>query len=135
MCYIYCPRSLNNFDDVLELQGADGTMQKCNGMIIGEFVCDDAVKIKQVAITNEWEQWPLRPKSLNDHKSADETIAASLLTEEQLSSYLDDAAGFAWHISDLHIYERPKQLCELRKFGTGKDLEKPPRDWFYVTVG
>ena len=75
--------------------------------------------------------------------------ANSCLKDEQIYSYLGLKGGspyyndgFVWHIDDLKIYDKPKELSE---FGTilkrmkGKEsrftiylLQRPPQSWCYV---
>ena len=66
----------------------------------------------------------------------------SCLDDIQLSDYLQNKVGYAWHIDDLKIYDKPKELSE---FGVRKylyaythdcwdvlPLRKPPQSWCYV---
>lgn len=49
----------------------------------------------------------------------------SCLSQAELLGYLGKKCGYAWHIEDLHIYDKPKELAE---FG----LKRPPQSWCYV---
>lgn len=37
------------------------------------------------------------------------------LSYEELETYLGKFVGYGWHISDLKIYDKPKELGEFRK--------------------
>ena len=49
----------------------------------------------------------------------------SCLSEVELGRYLCYKYGYAWHISDLEIFDEPKELSD---FG----LKKAPQSWCYV---
>ena len=87
-------------------KGLFGRKQK----IVGEFVCDNI----------EW----IGQSSLVVKEDADKALAGSCLTREDVFKYLglprkqDDnkyRECYGWHISDLKIYDKPKELCEFRK--------------------
>lgn len=42
--------------------------------------------------------------------------------------------GYGWHISNLKIYDKPKELSEFSKYGFGEPvpLKRPPQSWMYV---
>lgn len=91
-CYIYCTRG----NDANRLRGAQGK-------IIGEFTCD---AITRVNICGFW----------NDSgKQLDNWLKETCLTSEELCNYLGEKAGYGWHISNLKIYDTPRELSEFRK--------------------
>ena len=47
------------------------------------------------------------------------------LTLDELEKYLGSGAGYGWHISNLKIYDMPR---ELREFG----VNHPFQSWGYV---
>lgn len=73
------------------------------------------------------------------------------LSNDELDAYLDGKTGYGWHISDLKIYDKPKELNEFKiscncknlcyscnRF-TGKPwdicndtITRPPQSWCYV---
>lgn len=70
---------------------ADGEDYQCvNGKVIGEFVCDNA----------EW-------MSMRDCDKA-------CMTLKEAVDYGKGKKLYAWHISDLKIYDKPKELSEFR---------------------
>ena len=72
-----------------------------NGKVIGEFVCDEIVDflVFENKAVHNW--------SLFD-------LAQSCLTYEQIGDYIGaNKTGYAWHISNLKIYDTPKELREF----------------------
>lgn len=100
------------------------------GKVIGEFVCDkitDAIDI-----------------------GGSEFYVASCMDIAEWLKYTDGHKGkvWCWHISELKMYDKPKELVEFRRylsFLDGKSiaeleesgisnigLKRPPRSWCYV---
>ena len=72
---------------------ADGDEYQClNGRIIGEFICR--------GIMQPFDSLRLMAKE-------------SCLTEEELVTYSNGKPLYGWHISDLKIYDKPKELSEF----------------------
>lgn len=85
------------------------------GKVIGEFVCDD---IDKIAVFNNI-LYCVNNTQANKLKQA-------CLTIEDIKAYLGfKNSGYAWHISELVIYDKPRELSE---FG----LTRPPQSWCYV---
>ena len=149
--YIYCtggPPYLNSHNgycyleerDVLGYRGT-GLYCRLNNRVIGEFVCYDIAKILNFITHFGVEGRPER--ELN-------TIArASCLDYMDMLGYLGtEKDGYAWHISDLVIYDQPKELNDFYKYGNCnstykgvedyevyKPLNRPPQSWCYVEEG
>ena len=89
---------------------ADGEDYQCvNGKVIGEFVCD---KIGEI--------W-FSPGPHCEYVSDIENLyKASCLNFDEMFSYFGEGGGYGWHISDLKIYDKPRELSE---FGRGCDAE------------
>lgn len=68
--------------------------------------------------------FPAYWKDLPDYIK-EEIPEKSCLSLNELHHYLDDKTGYAWHIEDLHIYDKPKELAE---FG----LKRPFQSWGYL---
>ena len=75
----------------------------------------------------------------------------SCLTEQEICDYIGEKDGYGWHISDLKIYDKPKELSEFKHWVNNKDydgwneqrtkiikgfalrqLTRPPQSWLYV---
>lgn len=65
-------------------------------------------------------------------------FAETCLTVQEMQEYLKGKNGYGWHISELKIYDTPKELGEfLTPSGTGgvwgnHYITRPPQSWFYV---
>ncbi len=149
-CYIYCTKSnKTRFWIGKRYSYADershNAFDKCgNGKIIGTFICDEIT-------------------TFPDESSPGWLVANSRLTSCELGRYAGDSDSlYAWHISDLVIYDEPKELSEFWTKDTTaiknceysepspsisrycrknaywcrkchqKQITRPPRSWCYV---
>lgn len=172
-CYIYCTYGnvLIEHNDIIHpdhlAEGIKVSKNKIwdncsNGKVIGEFVCDDIIKIVRVGYTM---REALQYRAVKDCTVlSDDIFDHSCLTKNEIEKYLDGVKGYAWHISKLVIYDKPKELgefatkcnkncetgcndCEYYHFEAFesamgvmeccrvdglKPLKRPPRSWCYV---
>lgn len=92
-CYIYETKARS---DVPTFIDEDGHVSfEGRGQVIGEFVCDRI-----------WELAPL-------NHAPDDVEEQACMTREEIVRYLK-CIGCAWHISDLKIYDEPKELSKFR---------------------
>ena len=113
-CYIYCTQGdwLTSVNGVVQKPNkmvidltADSEIQELNGKVIGEFVCD---KIYDIAPHFDTPTFP------NQYICGWEYGKEfDCLSFEELTSYLNGKQGYGWHISDLVIYDKPKELREF----------------------
>ena len=123
-CYIYCaePNTKNPWK-LLEIHSSDGKIHKGNGKVIGEFVCD--------WIEDCWYPFNYIPRWATNPLYYNETDCSTVLTKlgclsiDEIWEYGKGKTLYGWHISDLKIYDEPKELSE---FG----LKRPPQSWCYV---
>lgn len=116
-CYIYCTKDKH----LAFMQNASGTnLIACmnaetaipvggflgNGKVIGEFICN---RIYGLAPLNH---------------APDDVEQQACLTREEIVRYLK-GVGYGWHISDLKIYDKPKELSD---FGVSHSFQS----WGYV---
>ncbi len=126
-CYIYCTLSGNKefFADTLGGDIAKWNKEKWGlrkGMVIGEFVCDRITRFK-VFEDDTVQFWNFAE------------LEKSCLTYEQIAEYIGrNKFGYAWHISDLVIYDTPKELNEfvVERYPCLAKLKRPPQSWCYV---
>ena len=105
-----------------------------NGKVIGEFVCDEITPLFNVATTS----WELLAG--NVHEYAKWLVRMARLTEIEMHEYAKGKNCFAWHISDLKIYDKPKGLSEFKhdtilhtRFNGYKEpITRPPQSWCRV---
>lgn len=126
-CYIYCTKDFKFNDFKYSLNFLEA--YKRSGKVIGHFVCDEVYNLVQAGagIMFATENLDLlEPQMFRD---------MSCLTDNQLSDYLDNKDGFGWHISNLVIYDEPKELWEFfTPIGKRPSymIERPPQSWCYV---
>lgn len=112
---------------------ANGDEYQClNGRIIGEFICD---KIDKYTFSHYEAEYRITHVEQN----------AMCLNQPELIHYGKGEMLYGWHISDLKIYDKPRELREFRSplkryrnasgewvvGGLGK-LKRPPQSWQYV---
>lgn len=119
LCYIYCTKDKGiSFWTGKRYAYADDRSHNLfdvcgNGKVIGEFVCDYILEIT--------------PDTYGYHKyfiSGDD-LNASCLTTNDLWKYANGKTLYGWHISDLVIYDKPKEISEFA-------MTRPPQSWCYV---
>lgn len=117
-CYIYCTQG----NDARRLRGSWGK-------VIGEFTCDRIFPIN-VFDNGSIQNW------LFEH------MKRSCLTYEELADYIGNGkTGYGWHISDLRIYDAPREPREFTglrntRFGAAPyDIKRAPQSWCYVEEG
>lgn len=94
---------------------------KCgNGKVIGEFLCDQIININGAG------------------RIPSDAARPTCLEPAELHQYLGAATGFGWHISNLKIYDTPRELREFNglqetRFGWEPvPITRPPQGWRYV---
>lgn len=132
-CYIYCTKDSKDPDRLWVLneqcrQKYDGLTTVCanlakseshhegNGKVIGEFVCDEILQFNH-----------------DDYNSpaydiSDDDLNRTCLFQEDLYKYASGKTLYGWHISDLIIYDEPRELSEYK-------INRPPQSWCYVERG
>jgi predicted transcriptional regulator len=126
-CYIYCTNNRNQAF-YFEKKACNGLMAitgSGKGKVIGEFVCDKITDIS-VVVKNCNEDY--------NHVYHNDECKSSCLTWKELQEYGKGKPLYGWHISDLKIYDKPKELSEFRKYSEWLDIPitRPPQSWCYV---
>ena len=140
-CYIYCTFPQKPVYDIWINRGTENRFLG-NGKVIGEFVCNNIEKfvVGSLACDDVEKQACLSYKEICDYfygENYDNTVRI----------------GYGWHISELKIYDKPKELGEFKKpcaadencylcekSGFTPDmlldcfnfLTRPPQSWCYV---
>lgn len=123
----YCSKDKKSFNCIpKEYQPL---MKKFLGKVVGKWFCDKIYDIKPYFD---------RPDLLTQYecgwKHGEEFDCLSF---SEMNSYLLEDNGYGWHISDLKIYDKPKELSEFRKYSEWLDIPmtRPPQSWCYVESG
>lgn len=141
-CYIYQTKHKWVFRLLqrLGMERVSETLINGSGKVIGEFVCDNILGHCEMA-------------------NADLAEKGSFVRREDIAKYSGGKEVFGWHISDLKIYEKPKDVTDFRKpfpfnkacsicdrggtsfhpetcYGCehfdGIEISSPPQSWCYV---
>ena len=151
--YIYCTKDKpylyridddNNFELMNTLRPKTyeyvKDYNKQNGKVIGEFICDKVYSIKNrgfcFSVVTEGES------------ITDEIARQSCLDYDDMVNYLGNKDGYGLHITDLKIYDKPKELSEFKTGFNGceerdtyhykfhcygeRPLTRPPQSWQYA---
>lgn len=121
-CYIYCTRAKRSeklysngtvivkdtrklLDPSVRYPGSK-IFQRWNGKVIGEFVCDTI---------------------MTDHTFGHDPLfnVLSCMNDAEIASYCTAKEMYGWHISDLIIYDKTKDL-------SGFGMKRPPQSWCYI---
>lgn len=138
-CYIYCTKgneklwvsrgserafTRDKIAAICQAKDVGGAYQG-NGKVIGEFMCD-------VVITAEHGRYVV----LNSHDTQIESL--------DLCDYADGKTVYGWNISELVIYDHPKELSEFCSYYVRAyigengypmpthEITRPPQSWCYV---
>lgn len=133
-CYIYCtkctdhPRKwlgcydhdMHKFGLISPLNieaGKHMNIEVVSGLVIGEFVCDGIMRFCEM-------------------QNADLAEQQSCVKREKIYEYsgCGEKEVKGLHISDLVIYEKPKELREFFRWNGWyhEPMERPPQSWCYV---
>lgn len=114
--YIYCTKTKNKWN----LSDYEGAYQNSVGEIvyaqqhvIGEFICNE------IEAFHEWELSPQGKFAEFEEKRLKKFLSASCLSIAEVVHYRENLPYYkplyGWHISDLKIYDKPKELSEFKK--------------------
>lgn len=167
-CYIYCTKAKERLIAILKdgdenygeiyhgkpvfIKQDEGSVCDMWGnrqKVIGEFTCDRIYKIDKDSTG-----FLFKAGGLSVYKQAAEEKCGLrvAMTDDELHGYLGHCQGYGWHISDLKIYDKPRELREFKKNNrdcfyadlglakrdcpdcknSGCFLERPPQSWCYV---
>ena len=102
-CYIYCT---NEKGRAFFTKGENGNYNPArlgNRKIIGSFVCDRIIDIPYSQYFVDYY-----------HTMPQEDLEATCLCMGHIDEYLLSKDGYGWHISNLVIYDKPKELGEFK---------------------
>ena len=149
-CYIYCTLPNYPHEDFIRTDYPKPQFYG-GGKVIGEFTCDWIYEIQKRGIPENFDYCYL---SLNEWGNDDiaaeiNAISASCVSKEELNAYgTRTPVLYGWHISNLRIYDTPRELSEFKppfekcadkvcdeflcascEYGS---IKRPPQSWCYV---
>ena len=158
-CYIYCTAERVGYEElwVLDapsrekylitavcayLQRAEGA-SKGNRKVIGEFTCD---RIYELETRSPGGSYYVKGE---DQPTTNAVARQSCLSLRDMHEYLQAKVGYGWHISNLKIYDTPKELSKFSRpfencidkvcdeFGcalceNGGHIKRAQQSWCYV---
>lgn len=131
-CYIYETKG----QYVKFTHGAHTKYGYGRGKVIGEFICDKV------------DEYPY--DYCDGVDIDDDTILETAIDREDINIYAKGKTLYGWHISDLKIYDKPKELSEFRKpckinlpmcdrceyystwSGRCENITRAPQSWQYI---
>lgn len=148
-CYIYCTLPKYPHEDFIATDYPRPQFYG-GGKVIGEFTCDRIYKIDKDST-----DFLFKAGGLSVYKQAAEEKCGLCvaMTDDELHGYLGHCQGYGWHISDLLIYDQPRELTEFRRScpndlyceacamysnnngicnNGALPLRRPPQSWCYV---
>ena len=148
-CYIYCTLPKYPHEDFIATDYPRPQFYG-GGKVVGEFTCDRIYKIDKDST-----DFLFKAGGLSVYKQAAEEKCGlcATMTDDELLGYLGHYQGYGWHISDLLIYDQPRELTEFRRpcpndlyceacamysnnggicNNGALSLHRPPQSWCYV---
>ena len=182
-CYIYCtkpskkhqticggmvlnddelyrhPKQGIKYGDSIELMCCNGGEYSkdnfLNGKVIGEFVCDEIIDYKLADVSTDVGIFYYYERYITKKLYAVNSLE-DCLTDDELLEYGNYKSLYGWHITDLKIYDEPKELSEFKHICIGdcdickyckldvfsciyeprqicdNEVKRPPQSWCYV---
>ena len=144
--YIYCTLPKHPHEDFIATDYPKPQFYG-GGKVIGEFTCDRVYKLETRSPGGSYFV------DGEDKPTTNRVARESCLGLADMHRYLQSKTGYGWHISELKIYDVPKELSKFRRVcpndlycencamywnngGTcgngGLLLKRPPQSWCYV---
>ncbi len=125
-CYIYCTNPSYEHEDFFVIDAGTENAKSFygGGKVVGEFVCDWIGDGIFTASGSGFSSFPI--------------YDGTCLNLDDYMAYVGgDKKFFGWHISDLKMYDNPKEVSKFYRYGKYKingtiQLRNPPKSWGYV---
>lgn len=127
--YIYCTK-----DKKIHLHKLYNFSTEMNGKVVTKFTLN---KVEEITLVAD-------DYFTNSYIWVEDLLKDSCLTYEELDNYLKRKKGYAWHISNLVIFDKSKELSEFWHYKGGfldlpnpktrmvSNITKAPWSWCYV---
>lgn len=137
---IYCTKGKDGYEWLYRVDNNGyGKAQSWHGKVIGEFICD---KVDEYTFSHYEAEY----RVTHDEQKA------MCLNQPELIQYGKGETLYGWHISDLKIYDKPKELSEFYRtckekscrecdaereydvcaVGRRKPITRPPQSYMFV---
>ena len=121
-CYIYCtmdhPYISVSCGELDKLNYRTNTVGRCNGKVIGEFICD---RIYELETRSPGGSYFVKGEG---QPTTNDVARQSCLSLRDMHEYLQAGKGYGWHISKLKIYDTPKELIKFHTWKKCKSCSK-----------
>ena len=141
-CYIYCTLPKYPHEDFIATDYPSPQFYG-GGKVIGEFTCD---RIYELETRSPGGSYYVKGE---DQPTTNAVARQSCLSLRDMHEYLQAKVGYGWHISNLKIYDTPKELSKFSRpfencidkvcdeFGcalceNGGHIKRAPQSWCYV---
>lgn len=124
-CYIYCTLPKYPHEDFIATNYPRPQFYG-GGKVIGEFTCDRIDWITHIGYTGIPNLVETRICNAATMRTSlvGGLLNAACLTPKMLNDYLAGGDGYGWHISNLKIYDTPKELIEFHTWKKCKSCSK-----------
>ena len=113
-CYIYETKARSDMPTFVDEDGH--VLYTGRGQVIGEFICDNVFLLRPYTYDGgsaDLEQRKLI-QTFEGSSKDNEILSATCLSQDEIFDYIGvDNYGYGWHISDLKIYDNPRELSEF----------------------
>lgn len=127
--YIYCTKdskrvwyfdkqwrgcySMSIYDDNAAYEYFMG-LKPLNGKVVAKFTLKKVERFIQGLNEVEYERLPNFALQDYDYHGLDCLMEKACLNDEEINEYAPDLSFYAWHISDLQIFDEPKEISEFK---------------------
>lgn len=136
-CYSYAPKNVGCYNG--------------SGKVIGEFICDKVDEYNFHNGLTEFNSMGLPSRIYGSYLIFADDYKSMCLSYDEVKNYGKGKTLYGWHISDLKIYDKPKEFSEFRKpcdrfldcctcrrlvrneyMSCDNKITRPPLSWCYV---
>lgn len=146
--YIYCTKNggilaVHKKNGLVEYSYRKGkakpnVINHLNGKVVARFWCDKVEYVENTYDEFRWGEEDYSTETLNP----DVLYEKSCLSFEEMDKYLKGDCGCAIHITNLEIFDKPKEISKfsIKVFPHRKDnlmtryLTRAPQSWCYVEI-
>ena len=139
-CYVYRTKGT-----VPHIINGKWVQMEVGGTVVFEFICD---RIYELETRSPGGSYYVKGEG---QPTTNDVARQSCLSLRDMHEYLKSKVGYGWHISDLKIYDTPKELSKFSRpfencidklcdeFGCALcenvgHIKRPPQSWCYVDV-